>query len=250
MITAELGPTAWGVFTTRAGGVSQGRYASLNLGGRVGDEAAAVTRNHQLLAQRVGGPVSFARQVHGKRVYRVPGGQHGTDGHATDGADSTDGTDSTDDTGDAVLTTERAHPVGVLVADCVPVLLAGPEGVVAVHAGRRGLLAGVVGAALAAMASDGRGATHAAIGPAICGRCYEVPEQMRTEAARSHPAIWARTSWGTPALDLPAAVAHELTEAGIGHIDRADTCTRTDDRFFSHRRDPVTGRFAGVVVRR
>src|SRR5699024_1914426 len=117
MITAELGPTAWGVFTTRAGGVSQGRYASLNLGGSVGDEAAAVTRNHQLLAQRAGGPVSFAHQVHGTRVYRAPGGSDGTGG--------------TDDTGDAVLTTERAHPVGVLVADCVPVLLAGPEGVVA-----------------------------------------------------------------------------------------------------------------------
>lgn len=149
-----------------------------------------------------------------------------------------------------MLTTERAHPVGVLVADCVPVLLAGPEGVVAVHAGRRGLLAGVVGAALAAMADVGRGVTHAAIGPAICGRCYEVPEPMRAEAAECNSATPATTSWGTPALDLPAGVAHELTEAGIGNIDRIDICTRTDDRFFSHRQDGLTGRFAGVVVRR
>lgn len=93
MITAELGPGSWGVFTTRAGGVSQGRYASLNLGGSVGDEAAAVTRNHQLLAQRAGSPVSFARQVHGTRVYHPPApGQHRPDDPY--GLDDTDDTET------------------------------------------------------------------------------------------------------------------------------------------------------------
>src|SRR5699024_12202930 len=104
---------------------------------------------------------------------------------------------------DVVLTTTPGTAVAVLVADCVPVLLSGPGGVAAVHAGRKGVLGGVVPAAVAALAEEGVRATRAAIGPSICRRCYEVPGDLRTEASAALPAPHATTSRGTPALDLP-----------------------------------------------
>src|SRR5699024_1730254 len=119
-------------------------------------------------------------------------------------------------TADVVLGSDRA--VGVLVADCVPVLLAAPGLVAAVHAGRRGVLAGVVQAAVDAMAGHGRPPTHAVIGPAICGRCYEVPAELRSEAMAVDAVLGSQTSWGTPSLDLPAGVRAILERAGVGQI--------------------------------
>lgn len=236
MIAADLGAHARGGFTTRAGGVSRGPYAALNLGGAVGDEVEAVRTNRSILADLAGAPVRFAHQVHGTRVLSCD-------------PPLAAGDDPDELPADAVLTGAPEYPVGVLVADCVPVLLAGVSAVAAVHAGRRGLLDGVIGAALAAMAARGSPVSHAAIGPAICGRCYEVPEQMRAEAAAGNAALDSRTSWGTPALDLPAGVARELSRGGVAHIDRLEMCTLEDDRFFSYRRAPVTGRFAGIAIR-
>lgn len=155
---------------------------------------------------------------------------------------------------DALVTTELDRPLGVAVADCVPVLLAGPTTVAAVHAGRLGVEHDVLGAALRTMAGLGDDAATitAAIGPAIGGCCYEVPSELRDRVAAAHPAAAATTTWGTPSLDLPAAVAGRLEQAGVTGPQRLGSCTRCDEdgRWFSHRADPGTGRQFGVVVRR
>ncbi len=226
VIPADLGEGVCAFFTTRLGGVSATPYDSLNLGGAVGDEAAAVRRNRELVDELVGAPVRFATQVHGKAVL-APGC---ADGQA-----------------DALLATDDG--VGVLVADCVPVLLRGPGMVAAVHAGRKGLLGGVIEATLEAMAQRGQSATHAVIGPAICGSCYEVPAEMRDQAARDRPAVASTTSWGTPGLDLPAGAHDILTTAGV-QTTALNMCTLEDHRFFSYRRDGRTGRFAAVIALR
>jgi copper oxidase (laccase) domain-containing protein len=101
----------------------------------------------------------------------------------------------------------------------------------------------------------GRGArpdqVRAAIGPSICGRCYEVPAELQAEVADVVPGVASRTLWGTPALDLPAGVAAVLRGVGVDRVHATGLCTHTDDRFFSHRRSVRTGepqgRFAGVV---
>jgi YfiH family protein len=139
----------------------------------------------------------------------------------------------------------------VLVADCVPVVLADPGRAVAVaHAGRGGVVAGVVGETVATMAPADPARVEAVIGPAIGGCCYEVDAELAAAVAAEVPASRATTSWGTPALDLPAAVATQLRAAGLDRITRVGGCTRcAPSRWFSHRRAPGEGRQAGVVVR-
>lgn len=153
---------------------------------------------------------------------------------------------------DALVTSERGRALAVQVADCVPVLLAAPGAVAVAHAGRRGLVAGVVLAALDALRRAASGdAVRAVVGPAIGGCCYEVPAALRAEVGADHPEAVASTTWGTPSLDLPAAVAAQLAGAGVDAVERVGTCTRCDPdgRWFSHRADPDTGRQLGVVVR-
>ncbi|MFA9445437.1 polyphenol oxidase family protein [Egicoccus sp. AB-alg6-2] len=153
---------------------------------------------------------------------------------------------------DALVTAQPGRPLAVAVADCVPVLLAGAGAVAAVHAGRRGVQDGVVAAALDTLAGLGAGpeTVRAAVGPAIGGCCYEVPEPMHAEVVANEPAADATTTWGTPALDLPAAVDAQLRAAGVPTVRRTDGCTRCDpqQRWFSHRSDPGTGRQFGLVV--
>ena len=102
-------------------------------------------------------------------------------------------------------------------------------------------------AALGARPAD----VTASIGPSICGACYEVPEQMREDAAAHLPVTASRTSWGTPALDLRAGAVSVLQDAGVPAeaIDADHPCTLEDERFFSYRRSAATGRFAGVLRR-
>ncbi len=148
---------------------------------------------------------------------------------------------------DALVTDQPGRVLAVAAADCVPVLLASEGGVAAVHAGRRGAAAGVVGAALAALPGA---PLAAAVGPAIGGCCYEVPAAMQAEVlAEVHPAAAATTTWGTPSLDLPAAVVAELAGAGVEAV-RVGGCTRCEPGWFSHRADPAAGRHLGLVVRR
>lgn len=224
-------------FTGRSdppGGVSSGRYAALNLGGHVGDDPERVAANRRLLAGPDGPPVAFMQQVHGNRVTVL-------DRHP--GAEVPDS--------DALVTTTPGLPVAVLVADCVPVLLAGRRGevVAAVHAGRAGVQAGVAAAAVRAIAGLGvaPSALTALIGPAIGGCCYEVPGELREQVCAAVPQARARTRWGTPSLDLPAAVTAQLLAAGVPEVRRQGPCTFQSPRHYSYRRDGVTGRFAGVA---
>ncbi|WP_112466559.1 peptidoglycan editing factor PgeF [Streptomyces triticisoli] len=226
-------------FTDRWGGVSAVPYEELNLGGAVGDEPDAVRTNRELAAGSLGldpARVVWMNQVHGADVAVVDGPWP-----ATAGIPSVD----------AIVTGQRGLALAVLTADCVPVLLADPvAGVVAaVHAGRPGMVAGVVPAAVRAMA--GHGAEPARIvartGPSVCGRCYEVPEAMRAEVAAVEPAAHAETSWGTPAVDVSAGVHAQLERLGVHDRQQSPVCTRESGDHFSYRRDRTTGRLAGYV---
>lgn len=214
--------------------MSIGRYASANLSGAVGDDPAAVATNRARLDRWAGRPVVIHRQVHGTTVAAAAGPLIEAD--AVVGGP-----------GDAVA---------VLVADCLPVLVADPvAGVVAaVHAGRRGLAAGVLQAAVGALVARGadRAGMIAVVGPGICGRCYEVPAQLRAEVADLVPDTAATTRAGTPALDLAAGAVAVLRSEGVGSVRALPICTAEDARLFSHRGDggarAATGRFAGAVV--
>ncbi|EFF90528.1 conserved hypothetical protein [Streptomyces sp. e14] len=225
-------------FTDRWGGVSAVPYEELNLGGAVGDDPAAVRANRELAAKSLGldpARVVWMNQVHGDDVAVVDGPW------TTDPAPPVDG----------LVTAVRGLALAVLTADCVPVLLADPvAGVVAAaHAGRPGMVKGVVPAAVEAMRSFGAEPARivARTGPAVCGRCYEVPEAMRAEVAAVEPAAHAETSWGTPALDVGAGVHAQLERLGVHDRERSPVCTRESADHFSYRRDRTTGRLAGYV---
>ncbi|MGC4955284.1 peptidoglycan editing factor PgeF [Actinomadura citrea] len=236
MITAvALGDGVGAGFTGRAGGVSGPPFDSLNLGGAVGDDPAAVLDNRRRAAAELGADPErtvFMRQVHGADVAFVT---------------------STDLPGpvDAVVTTVPGLALAVLVADCAPVLLADPAaGVVgAAHSGRPGTAAGVVPALVKAMCERGADPARmaAAIGPAACGGCYEVPAEMRDEVAAVVPAARATTSKGTPGLDIRAGVAEQLASAGVTRVTVDGRCTIEDPDLYSYRREGRTGRFAGYV---
>jgi polyphenol oxidase len=225
------------VVTDRRGGRSVSPYDTFNLGDHVGDDPAAVAANRARLARELGVPedrLVWMSQVHGSGVAVVDGPQAGP----------------LPDT-DAVVTATPGLVLGVLAADCVPVLLADHvRGVVAaVHAGREGVRRGVLPAALSAMASLGARARHvsALLGPAVCGSCYEVPEDMQADVARVAPAAAVRTRGGTPGLDLRAGLEEMLRRAGVTEVVHDPRCTVEDRTLFSHRRDGVTGRQAGIV---
>ncbi|WP_431992269.1 peptidoglycan editing factor PgeF [Streptomyces albogriseolus] len=225
-------------FTDRWGGVSAAPYEELNLGGAVGDDPENVRANRELAAKALG--VDPARVVWMNQV-------HGADAVVVDEPWG----DRPVPEVDAIVTARRGLALAVLTADCVPVLLADPvAGVVAAaHAGRPGLVAGVVPAAVRAM--TGLGADPARIvartGPAVCGRCYEVPEQMRADVAAVEPAAYAETGWGTPAVDVVAGVHAQLERLGVDGAGRSPVCTRESDDHFSYRRDRTTGRLASYV---
>jgi YfiH family protein len=225
------------VVTDRRGGRSAAPYDTFNLGAHVGDDPVAVAANRERLARELGvagDRLVWMDQVHGTRVTVVEGPVEGP----LEGAD-------------AVVTRTPGLVLCVLVADCVPVLLAdAAAGVVAAaHAGREGVRAGVVPATLAAMAELGSRPADvtALLGPAVCGACYEVPRAMQVEVARVAPAAAVRTRRGTPGLDLRAGLAEVLRDAGVAQVVHDPRCTVEDRRLFSHRRDGVTGRQAGVT---
>ena len=225
------------VVTDRRGGRSRSPYDTFNLGDHVGDDQADVAANRSRVARELAvgeERLVWMNQVHGNRVAVVDGPQDGP----------VAGTD-------ALVTATPGLVLCVLVADCVPILLADSEtGVVAaVHAGREGVRKGVVPATLSAMASLGARARHvsALLGPAVCGACYEVPEPMQAEVAAVAPAAAVRTRAGSTGLDLRAGIEEILRRAGIPEVVRDARCTVEDPHLFSHRRDGVTGRQAGLV---
>lgn len=225
-------------FTDRWGGVSAVPHDSLNLGGAVGDDPAAVHANRDLAAGALGrdpARVVWMNQVHGRDVAVV---------------DAPWGTDPVPAV-DALVTRRTDLTLAVLTADCVPVLLADPSAGVAAaaHAGRPGLVAGVVPAAVGTMVAQGADPARitAVLGPAVCGKCYEVPAAMRDDVAAVVPEAYAETSRGTPAVDVSAGVRAQLARCGVRVTQAPAVCTLESADHFSYRRDRATGRLAGYV---
>jgi purine-nucleoside/S-methyl-5'-thioadenosine phosphorylase / adenosine deaminase len=217
------------LFTTRRGGVSEGPFASLNLGRLTADTSEHVDENRARVASATGCPRErflYGKQVHGATVRRAtepPGPQRPPaeeDGQATALA---------------------GHPALVFVADCTPVLLAADEGVAALHCGWRGTAAGIIAEGVAALS----GPVTALIGPGARGCCYEVGEEVH-EAFAGYDA-----RRGERNLDLPAVIRAKLGEQGVTDVHDIGLCTMCwFGLFFSHRRDGgVTGRQAGIVWR-
>ena len=203
-----------------------------NLALHVGDNPSAVRERRAHLERSLGmgsEALRFMNQVHGNTVVVMQA-------------------DSPAPEADAMVS--RGLPLAVMVADCIPVLLAGESGngpiLAAVHAGRPGVASGVLPAAVDSMKSLGASSIRAWLGPSICGSCYEVPAALRDEVAALVPATRSTTSWGTPALDLPAGARSQLEAAGVG-VEYVGACTLETDTLYSYRRDGNTGRFAGVV---
>ena len=231
--------------STREGGVSRGSFASMNVGLAVGDDAADVARNRGLFAKACGAVPVYLRQVHGNRVVRVGG------------ADA--GRDSVVHQADALFTTEPGIACAIQAADCLPVLLAAPDGraVAAAHAGWRGLAGGVIEAAVARVA-DAAGCApqqiEAWLGACIGPRAFEVGADVlhacgvEPSAARGASSRFTASSPGKWLADLPGLARDRLETAGIRRISGGSWCSVEDpSRFFSFRRDGATGRMAAAI---
>jgi YfiH family protein len=201
----------------------------LDLGDNAPDEVRAAGLAE--IAAETGAAPYLMHQVHGATVHEVT---------------SADGLPDAD----ALVTRRPGVALLARAADCVPVLLVADDGAIgAVHAGREGVRRGVVPAAVARLRELGSADLRAWVGPHICGRCYEVPEDMRAAVAAVVPETHATTGRGTPALDLGAGVLAQLAAADVAAQVVAG-CTREDEAFHSYRRDgAAAGRLAGVVWR-
>lgn len=243
-----LAPGVRAAFTTRSGGRSRPPYDELNLALHVGDDPMAVTANRTAAASSLGidpRRVVWADQVHGARAAVVDAGDAGRGG--ADLSDAVPGCD-------ALVTDRAALPLAVLAADCVPLLLAdmAGSGVAAVHAGRPGLVAGVVAAAVEQLAATGARPADvvAVLGPHIGACCYEVGDDVYDDVTAVLPMAGARSRAGRRSLDLDAGVRAELRRAGAGAVNAVGGCTSCDPaRWYSYRRDGITGRHAGVIWR-
>ena len=223
-------------FTDRLGGASRGPWQSLNLGTSSGDDPVRVTANLDLLAGAVGvDRLVRMSQVHGSDVAWA--GEVGRDEIPV---------------ADALLIDRPGVGVLVRAADCTPIVLAAPEESLAgvVHCGRKGLVEGVVGAAVGALRDRGATSVQAFVGVRACGRCYELPADLADAVAAVVPAARSTTSWGTPAVDVGAGVLAQLTALDVRVTDLgADECTIEDERWFSYRRQgPSSGRFGAVAM--
>ncbi|MDR1152550.1 MAG: polyphenol oxidase family protein [Bifidobacteriaceae bacterium] len=197
-------------------------------------------------------PVVTVKQIHGAGVIHLdaPPEASGEIGRA-----------------DAIILSTPGVAGAILTADCVPLLLAADGAgqradhrspdrsplVAAVHVGRRGLFAGIVPRVLAELTARGAmaGEVRAAIGPGICGACYEVPADMAAEAARITPEARTQTRRGTAGIDLAAAIQAQLAAAGVYQITVDPRCTFTDPTLFSYRREgAAAGRQAALIQMR
>ncbi|WP_238145440.1 peptidoglycan editing factor PgeF [Antricoccus suffuscus] len=226
------------MLSTRRGGFSAPPYDSFNFGLHVGDDPESVARNRSRLAAEIGveqADLVWMEQVHGRSVQVV-----------------TERVDGPVEVTDALVTATPGLALVVQVADCVPLLLWDEQARVigAVHCGRQGLRLGVAGRAVDAMVGLGSsiGSINALLGPAICGRDYEVPQPMQADVEQHAPGSAARTKQGTAALDIRAGLAGQLKSLGIQSIEIDPRCTVEDPDLFSHRGDKGrTGRQVAVV---
>lgn len=221
--------------TTRIGGVSQGPYHSLNMAAHVGDADAAVEENRRRVREllRVPGDPCWLRQVHGRTV--------------VDAARAAPQVSA-----DAAYTSRSNLVCVVLTADCLPLLLCSRSGdvVAAVHVGWRGLVAGIIQEAVAVLPAEPR-SLMAWLGPAIGEQAYEVGEDVRQAVCDSVPDAGAAVRAGSSRrwhVNLYALAGSCLRQAGVEHIYGGTACTYSDaQRFYSHRRDGVTGRMATMI---
>jgi polyphenol oxidase len=206
-------------FSSRRGGVSEPPFDSLNLAGRGGDHTDRVAQNRRRAAAAIGFPLGslvLARQVHGTGRLHAHAGRSGVLGDA-----------------DIITASESGPVLGILTADCAPVLLVGDRGIAVAHAGWRGLVAGVIESAVNAVAP----VTAAWIGPCIHACCYQVgPEVIEAFRASGLPVAEGDR------VDPADASLFALRRAGVEHVATADACTSCDPNYFSYRRDGVTGR--------
>jgi YfiH family protein len=214
-------------FSTRHGGVSEGPYASLNLGLLTADARENVEENRRRLCAAVGSQherLAMNRQVHAATVHRATAGARANEG-------------------DGLWTDEPGQPMLKLTADCLPVALARANGhpaLALLHAGRLGLLEGILEAGVAAL---GEGPLAAAVGPGIGPCCYEVGSEL----ADTYRDRFGQTAVRGRNLDLWTVAEQLLAAAGVRSVERIDVCTACNADFFSHRRDGgVTGR-QGVI---
>jgi YfiH family protein len=224
LITASA-PGARIAFSDRNGGVSPAPFDTLNLAITVGDDRDGVLENRARVAAAATFDISrlaLAKQVHGADVIEATATDSGVLGEA-----------------DVLVTEARGTTLGIMTADCSPVILVGAERAAVVHAGWRGVVAGAVERGLKEVPD----ATHAWIGPSIHACCYEVgPEVVEAFRARDLPV--ADDSHVDPS-DAAAAI---LRSAGIANVEVSSDCTSCDGRYFSFRRDGVTGRQGGFVT--
>ncbi len=220
-------------FTTRRGGGSRGPFQGFNLAAHVGDDPADVAANRSLLRRRLPAEPCWLEQVHGSLV--VPA----------------EGAAAAPPVADGSFTRRRHVVCGVLTADCLPLLMcdAAATQVAAIHAGWRGLTAGVIEAGLATFAAGDT--VHAWIGPAIGAAAYEIGEEVR-EALAAHPsapgAAFGAGRAGHWHADLAMLARARLEYAGVRSVSGGEWCTASDRaRFFSYRRDGPTGRQASLI---
>ena len=220
------------LITTRSGGVSSGKFASLNLSARVGDDPQCVARNRAALRACLPVEPAWVKQVHGTAVIDAT--------RATPEAEA-----------DGVVTRDIGPVCAVMTADCLPVLLSDRAGksVGIAHAGWRGLAGGVVENVVRAMGVPPRDLI-AYIGPGIGARRYEVGEDVRkafvdtdSAAARS----FAPRQDGKYLVDLYGLARQRLAAAGVAQVYGGEFCTASEERFFSFRRDQTTGRMASLI---
>jgi hypothetical protein len=222
--------------TTRGGGVSEGVYASLNLGGGGAppDAPAAIAENRRRLARALPQPPVWLQQVHGTEVVTVDAARH--DAPVADGA----------------VTRARDVPLAVRIADCLPVFFADRAGtaVGVAHAGWRGLAAGVLERTLAALEREPADVV-AWIGPGIGADAFEVGEDVHAAFTRDDPGAALHFRPDRPGkwrADLAALARRRLAARGVPLVLGGHVCTvRDSGRFFSYRRDGVTGRMAAVI---
>jgi YfiH family protein len=229
-------PGARAGFTTRRGGVSSGAYATLNLGRLTSDDPEAVTRNRATLQSLAGGRLAMIRQVHRARVRRLEVAAEADQDASPGELEEADGQ----------VTAKRGVAPMVLVADCLPIAVAGGGAVAMLHAGWRGLAEGVLAEGVRAVRELGReGPLEAAIGPGAGGCCYEVGEEVHRQFA----SYGERVREGSN-LDLKAIASAQLERAGVQTVHDVQLCTicSSPELFFSHRRDRgITGRQAGIA---
>lgn len=229
-------------FTDRRGGVSQGPYASLNLGRHTGDSEESIWLNRERLASAIGRDIMWMNQMHSARVMRVRPG-FTSDAMICDAM---------------VLDSRQFTEVGlsvpalaVEVADCVPLLLSSDDGtqIGVAHVGRENFVSGIVRAVVDEFTKAIPAARiRAAVGPSICGHCYEVPEAMRDSVSHYELSTYAVTDWHTPGLDIRQGVVSQLRRLGVDVTFVSKRCTYEDEALYSYRRDQVTGRFCGLVI--